>query len=209
MLLDNLTKLSRPSRNALSAALVIIAAIAVYNWMVAPHANYLFAAQQYESVVDNVAKKNKILSNTVKVKEKKLQELRERYAQLRHTLFTSDEAQELLSGLRVICEKADCTVNSLNFVTSKPNSKRKPVPLEAAAGQVKGNSDVAANNAVLSVTGVYGNIVELIEIIQERTQGVWIDSIEMTALEEDSAKLKCDMAVTIYTIQDKDTTVHE
>ncbi len=202
MLLDNLTKLNRPSRNALSAALVIIAAIAIYNWVVAPHATYLFAAQQYESVVDSVAKKNTILSNTIKVKEKKLQELREQSAKLRHTLFTSDEAQDLLSDLRVICEKADCTVNSLNFVTSKP----RQVTLGAAAGQAEGASDAVANNAVLSVSGVYGNIVELMEIIQERTQGVWIDSIEMTALEEDSAKLNCDIAITIYTIRDKDTT---
>jgi Tfp pilus assembly protein PilO len=209
MLLDNLAKLNRPSRNALSAALVIIAAIAVYNWMVAPHTNYLFAAQQYESVIGNVAKKNKILSNTVKVKEKKLEDLREQFAQLRHTLFTLDETKELFGDLRVICEEVGCTVNSLDFVTNESGSRRRPVPLRAVAGQIEGDSYIAANNVMLSVIGVYGDIIELMEIMQKRTQGVWIDSIEMTALDGDSAKLNCDIAITIYTIQDKDTTVNE
>lgn len=210
MLFNNLAKLNRLSRNALSAALVIIAAIAIYNWMVAPHATYLFAAQHYESAIDGVAKKNKILSNTVKVKEKKLEGLRERFAQLRHKLFTPDEAQDLLSDLRVICEKADCKVNSLNFIkTRESGSKRRQVTLGAVARQVEGDSDVVANNAVLSVTGVYSDIIGLLEIIQKRTQGVWIDSIEMTVFDEDSAELKCDMAITIYTIHDKDTITNE
>ncbi len=200
MLLDNLAKLNRKSRNALSAALLIIAAIAIYNWMVAPHANYLFAAQQYEFAVGGIAKKNKILSNTIKVKEKKREELSKQFAQLRRTLFTPDEAKELLGGLRVICERAGCAVNSLDFITSKSGSGHKQVTL----GQVEGASDVVANSAVLSVSGVYSNIIELLEIIQKRTQGVWIDSIEMTALDEDSAELNCDIAITIYTIHDKD-----
>lgn len=206
MLLDNLAKLNRPSRNALSGALVIIAAIAIYNWMVAPHATYLFAAQQYESVIGGVTKKNKILSNTIKVKEKKLQDLREQFAQLRRTLFTLDETKDLFSDLRVICEDVGCTVGSLDFITSESGSRRRSVPLGAVAGQVEGDSDVAAKSVALSVTGVYGNIIELIETMQKRTKGVWIDSIEMTALEGDSAKLNCDMAITIYTIHDKDTT---
>jgi len=200
MLLDNLAKLSRSSRNALSAALFIIAAIAIYNWMVAPHATYLFAAQQYESVIDSVARKNRILSNTINVKKKKLKELRERFSQLQSTLFIADEAKEFLSDLRVICEGTGCIVHSLNFTTGESDSQQS---------QFEDASGVITNSAMLSVTGVYSNIIELVEILQKRTQKVWIDSIEMTALDEDSAKLKCDMAITISTIHDKGITVNE
>jgi Tfp pilus assembly protein PilO len=209
MLLDNLAKLNRPSRNALSAALVVIAAIAVYNWMVAPHATYLFAAQQYESVIGSVVKKNKILSSTIKVKEKKLEDLREQFAQLRRALFTLDETKELFGELRVICEEVGCTVNSLDFITGESGSRRRPVLLGAVAGQVGGDSYIVAKNVMLSVTGVYSDIIELMEIMQKRTQGIWIDSIEMTALGGDSAKLNCDITVTIYTIHDEDITANE
>ncbi len=200
MLVDNLAKLNRPSRNALSAALIIIAAIALYNWMVAPHATYLFAAQQYESVVGSVAKKNKIISNVIGVKKKKLQELSEQFAQLRCTLFTPDEAKEFFSDLRVVCEGAGCTVHSLKFILMESSSQQKQ--FEDASGAV-------VNSAMLSVTGVYSNVIELVEILQKRTQKVWIDSIEMVALDGDSAKLNCDMAITIYTIHSKETTVNE
>jgi hypothetical protein len=58
MLVDNLTKLSRSSRNAVSASLILIAALAMYNWIVAPRTNYLLAAQRYEFVIEKVVKIN-------------------------------------------------------------------------------------------------------------------------------------------------------
>ncbi|MHC4356872.1 MAG: hypothetical protein ACYS0H_29585, partial [Planctomycetota bacterium] len=58
MLINSLAKLSRSSRNAASASLILIAALAMYNWIVAPHTAYLVAAQQHEVVVATVARKN-------------------------------------------------------------------------------------------------------------------------------------------------------
>ena len=37
-----------------------------------------------------------------------------------------------------------------------------------------------------------------------RIQGVWIDSLKMKTLDGDFTRLKCDMTITIYTIQDKE-----
>lgn len=196
MLIDNFAKLNRPSRSAVFTALIIIAAMAMYSWIAAPHATYLFAAQRYESVLGNIVKKNEVINNTVKVKKKKLEELREQFARLKRTLFTPNEAKEFLSDLETIAKETDCTVYSLNFSTSEPVLGNK---------QDKDASGIAANSAMLGVIGVYGNIIRLVEKLQMRTRGVWIDSLKMEAVDGKSPRLKCDMTITIYTIQDKET----
>ena len=196
MLIDNLAKSNRPSRSAVSAALIVIAAIAMYSWIVAPHTTYLSAAQQYDSTLGNVARKNEVIVNMVEVKKKKLEELREQFARLQSTLFTPSEAKEFLSDLEVIVKETDCAVYSLNLSTSEPVPESK---------QNKDASGISANRAMLGVIGVYDNIIRLVEKLQMRTQGVWVDSLKMEALDGDSAQLKCDMTITIYTIQDKET----
>lgn len=193
MLIDNLAKLNRSSRSAVFAALIIIAAIATYKRIVAPHATYLFAAQQYESVLGNVVKKNKVIHNTIKVKKKKLEESREQFARLKSTLFTPNEAKEFLSNLEVTVKETDCAVYSLNFGASKPVLENKQ------------NKGISANRATLVVIGVYDNIIRLVEKLQMRTQGVWINSLKMEPLDGDFTRLKCDMTITIYTIQDEET----
>jgi len=192
VLIDNFAKLNRPSRSAVFAALIIIAAIATYKRIVAPHVTYLFAAQQYESVLGNVVKKNKVIHNTVKVKKKKLEESREQFARLKSTLFTPNEAKEFLSDLEVTAKETDCAVSSLNFGASKPVLENKQ------------NKGISANRTTLVVIGVYDNIIRLVEKLQMRTQGVWIDSLKMKTLDGDFTRLKCDMTITIYTIQDKE-----
>ena len=195
MLIDNLAKLNRSSRNAVSAALIIIAAIAMYNWIVTPHTTCLFAAQRYESVVGNIAKKNKLISNTVNTKRKKLQELREQFVQLQSILFTPEEAKEFFSDLQAISEEAGCTVYSLNFIMSEAGPENE---------QSKDTSGIVTNRAMLSVVGVYENIIKLVERLQVRTQKVWIDSVKMEIVDYDSPQSKCDITITIYTIQDKE-----
>ena len=196
MLVDSFAKLNRSSRSAIFAALVIIAVIAMYNRIVAPHVTCLSAAQRHESVLGNVVKKNKVIHNTIKVKKKKLEESREQFAWLKNTLFTPNEAKEFLSDLEVTAKETDCAVYSLNFGASEPVPENK---------QNKDASGISANRAMLGVIGVYDNIIRLVEKLQMRTQGVWIDSLKMETLDSDLTRLKCDMTITIYTIQDKET----
>jgi len=196
VLIDNLAKLNRSSRNAVFAGLVIIAAIAMFNRIAAPHLTCLFAAQQYESVLGNVVKKNKVIHNTIKVKKKKLEESREQFALLKSTLFTPNEAKKFLSDLEVTAKETNCVVNSLNFGAGEPVLENK---------QNKDASGISANHAMLVVIGVYDNIIRLVEKLQMRTRGVWIDSLKMEALDGDFTRLKCDMTITIYTIQNKET----
>jgi len=196
MLVDNLTKLSRSSRNAVSGSLILIAAIAMYNWIVAPRANYLLAAQRYEFAMENVVKNNKTIDNRVNIKEKKLQELREQSAQLQSTLFTPDQAREFFSDLQAISEETGCIVYSVNLISNKPNSIKD--------GQLQDTAGIVTKSAVLSVVGVYKNITKLIKRLQSRTQKVWIDSVQLRTLDNRSDQPRCDITITICALTDKE-----
>ena len=200
MLIDDLAKLNRPKRNAFSAALVMIAAIAMYNWTVAPHTTYLFAVQRREAATDNILKESKVISDKVKIEKKKLQELRQQFAELQSILFTADKTKEFFSDLQPISEETGCIVYSLTFATGGPVLKGEES--ENALG-------IVTNSAMLSVVGIYGNVIKLVERIQARTQRVWIDPVRMEVLGDNPDQLKCDMTIVIYTIEDKEAALYE
>jgi hypothetical protein len=195
MLIDNLAKLNRSTRNAIFTALIIIATIATYNWIVAPHVTYLFAAQGYESAVSKTVEKNKVITRDVATKTKRLEELREQLARSRSTLFAPDEAKAFFSDLQAVAEEAGCTVHALNLVGNKPSSRDKR--------ETEDTSGITANSATLTVSGRYNSIFGLVEKLQNHAKKIWLDSFEMKIIDFSSGQLECSMTITIYTIQDK------
>jgi Tfp pilus assembly protein PilO len=195
MLIDNLANFNRSTRTTVFSALIIIAAIAMYDWIVAPHVTCLSASQRYESVVNSAVEKNKAIACDIKVKTKKLEELRQKLAVSRSTLFTRDEAEELFSNLQAVAEGTGCTVHAFNLVGNKPSSGDRQKPEDT--------SGVTANSAKLTVSGQYNSIFELMGKLQDCAKKVWLDSFEMKLVDFSSGRLECNMTLTIYTIQDK------
>jgi hypothetical protein len=196
MVVKHLVKANRSTRYAVSASLIVIALLAMYSWLVAPHVVYLSVVQGYESAMANLINKNNLISSKVKVKKKKLQELQEKSAQLQSTLFTSDKAREFFSDLQAISEQTDCVVQSLNMVKKNPKEKQP----EDASG-------IVTRSAVLSVVGLYKDMPRLIQRLQARTQKVWIDSMKILTVEYNSDRPRCDITITICEIQDKADTL--
>lgn len=198
MLTDNLANLNRSTRNTIFTALIIIATIAMYNWIVAPHVTYLFAAQEYKSAVSKAVERNETITREVEAKTKKLGELYEQLAKARSALFTPDETKEFFGDLQAISEETGCTVHSLNLVVSEPlfGDKRS-----------KNTSSIIANGATLSVIGQYNSIIRLVEKLQNHAKRVRMDSFKMGIIDSGSAQLKCNMTITIYTIQDRKATL--
>ena len=192
MLVDNLAKLGGSTRRASSTALIVIAAFAMYKWMVTPQAVYLSSAKGYESAVGKIMEQSKSITVQVEIKKKQLQALRENSAQLQSVLFTSVQAEEFFSDLQVISEQAGCAVHTINWVADKRNS-------------VSERLGVMTRSAELSVIGNYKNMVELIKRLQNRDEKVWIDQIGVQILDADSDKARCGMTITICQIIDKDT----
>jgi hypothetical protein len=200
VLIDNLVKLNSSSRNAISAAFILIAAIAMYSWMVAPHVNYLFAVQRYEPVVDDIDKQNEAISDKIKAKQKKVEEIKQKFTKIQGALFTAEKAEEFFSDLQAISEEAGCIVNSVNLITKEKIRDDK---------QSEYTSSILPKSAILSVVGLYGDIVRLLERLQLRTQKVWIDSIVMKSISEESDRLRCDIAITVHTFKDKEAIINE
>lgn len=192
MLYYNLSKLGSSTRNATSAALIVIAAFAMYNWMVTPQAAYLSSAKGYESAMDKILEQNKSITVQIENKKKRLQELRENSDQLQSVLFIQDQAKEFFSDLQVISEQSGCTVHTINLVAIERDPENERL-------------GVVARSATLRVVGVYRDMVKLIERLQARTEKVWIDEIGVQIIDPDSDKARCDLTITICQIIDKDT----
>jgi len=184
MLINYLVKLGNRVRNATSASLIIIALVAMYKWTITPQSSYLSAAKGYESAMNKVIEQNTMITTRVAARKKKLQELLESSSQLQSALFTYSQAKEFFSDLQVIAEQAGCVVQSTNFVTEKARSEDNHLGIET-------------KSADISVMGVYQNIENLVGRLQARDQKVWIDSIRMRTVDQNSDTIICDLTVTI------------
>ena len=193
MLSQNQKQTIRSSRNVVFSALVIIEAITLYNWIVRPHVNYLRAAQIYESVANKLAKKNQIISNNVTIRRKEHKELKERFEHIHLKLFDPVKAKEFFSDIQAMAEETNCIIYSLNF---------SPTDSALDTGQ-EVSSHITANHVLLSAVGNYKNTVALINKLQDRPKQVWIDSISIEPISNNSEQLKCDITITIYVIHSK------
>ena len=55
----------------------------------------------------------------------------------------------------------------------------------------------------MSVSGQYNSITKLVEGLQNHSPKVWLDSFVIKLVDYASGLLKCDMTITIYTIEEK------
>ena len=196
MLPNNLKKSMRSTRMVFLASLVLIGAIAIYNWFVAPHQNYLLAAQRYHSITGELAKKNQIISNNVIIKKKEIKELYEKFNQAHNMLFDPAGAREFLSNLQVLSEQENCIIYSLTY---------SPANLPSDTDSSLTDVYITRHQASLTVIGSYGNIVNLIKKLQDRPQQVDIASVSINSNINVSDGLKSDMTITIYVSHIKDT----
>jgi len=199
MLMNAFVKSSRSSRIAFSAAIVGIFTVAAYNWMVSPYTKYLYATQQYELMVCDVAKQNQIIKNKEAVKKKEIEQLRAELARAQTSLFTPVEADRFFSDLEALCNQANCAVYSINFLTE--NSK-------VQKSEANGN-EIVENSAAVSFVGSYGNIISFLSKLTNRPQKVLIRSLKVTASGNRSSPLVCEILITVYTVQDKEIFTNE
>lgn len=193
-------KLIGSSKNAVLITLTVIGAIAIYNRIVAPHANYLWAVQRYESIAGHLARKNQVINNNVKIKRKELEEIQAKFEHIRIKLFDPVKAREFFSDIQALSEQTNCTIYSLSF---------PPTDGALEADKSKASSQITENRATLSVMGGYRNIVSLINKLQDRPKQVWIDSVSIKPLSNRSDELKCDITITIRVIHNEESDTHD
>lgn len=200
MLISAFIKSSRSSRIGFSAAIVAIVAIAAYSWIVAPHTKYLHAAQQYELVLDNIAKKNQLIKSKEAIKKKEVEKLRTEFANVQALLFTSLEGKRFFSDIEAVCNETGCIVYSINFLSSNSGE---------LSASVDNDKAIVENSAVVSFVGSYGNIVNFLAKLINRPQEVLIRSLKLFTSSGKSDPLECEVMITIYTIREKEVLTNE
>jgi Tfp pilus assembly protein PilO len=180
-------------RNTTVAAVFIIMTIAIYNWFVTPHAQYLMAEQRYQQTMDSVETKCKILNSELKVKSKKLENLNKSYDQQKQMYFNADQVKDFLSSLQTTAEKNECTIQNIKFL---PAREVFTSAIDLTVHQYQAN---------LNILGGYGNIVKFLNTIQNRPQTVHIDSMSIE-MNNDNGLLECSLSISIYTLKVKERT---
>lgn len=184
----NLKKWSK--RNVTVSALLIIMAIAIYNWFVTPHANYLMAAQKYQQTIDTLDKKNKILNNDIQIRRKKLDNLNKEFEERKKSFFEIEKAKTFLSNLQTDAEQNGCIVENVRFMPSKDVSARDCENMIIHQYQVN-----------ITLQGDYGSIVKYINAVQNRPEKVWMESINFGTKNTANGDLGCDLKLSIYTLK--------
>jgi Tfp pilus assembly protein PilN len=104
----------------------------------------------------------------------------------RGRLFTPTEAEKFFAGTQPICEQAGCKIKSLLLS-----------PKDAVFEDKKTNGRITKKHAVLTLLGGYQNILKAVEKLQNRPQGVWLDSVSIQEGSE-TGSLECSMGISVY-----------
>jgi len=187
---DRTNTLSRSRRNALSAALIVIGAVAMYNWTVRPHVGYLRAVQRLEPVVSEIAVEKDRVRATLQPKLLKLRTLQQELAKVHEEFFTCEGSKAFVHDLQSLVEGTGCTVLVAAFTGDDSRQVREP---DKAVG-------VQASHVSLTVQGQYDQIVALLERQRNSRQKVWVDSCRMERSGTAAGQLKCQLALTTYTV---------
>jgi Tfp pilus assembly protein PilO len=182
-------------RNILAAAILLIAFVAIYNWFISPQTRYLAAAQKYHETIDSREQTGKLLTAQLKLRQKKLDELTQKFESDKQVFFEVEDAKTFLTGIQSLAETSGCQITNLKL------SPQKPII-------VKDNESVDINQyqVNMSLLGGYGNIVKFLNTLQNRPAKVWIDTINISMKQASSGYLNCNMTLSIYTLKVKENT---
>ena len=100
-------------------------------------------------------------------------------------LFTPTEAEKFFGSIEPVSEDADCMVKS--FLVSPKD----------ALFQDETNTPITKKHAALTLLGGYQDILKAVEKLQNRSQGVWLDSVSIKQGAQ-TGRLECSMGISIY-----------
>jgi hypothetical protein len=108
----------------------------------------------------------------------------------RSRLFTPTEAEEFFGGMQPVLEDPGCAVKSLLIS-----------PKDAVFKDEKANGLITKKHAALTLQGGYQDILKSVEKLQDRSPGVWLDSVSITQ-DSETGQLECSMGISIYVAGD-------
>jgi len=194
MLIEKVAKSSRETRIIVSLSTIAIVAIATYNWIVSPQTNCLYAAKQYEVMVDNAGKKSTVIKNRTHVRKIEIEKLSEEIKKTQDSFFSPGKAKEFFFDLDLVSRQCKCSIDSLNFIEPKITNPEEEKP----------QGGVTSKNAIISISGKYGNIVEFFRKLGAYSQRISVNNLVIENAGRQNEDVICYMTITIYLIDDKE-----
>jgi len=191
MLAEKIIQINRSHRRVLLISLVVIAAVAMYRWILSPYTGQLLAAQKYNYTLDSAIHKTGVMGTLLEAKKAKTGELAKESDRLRNQLFTPQEARQFFASLPAAVRQTGCVTQSVSIV---PETQR---------GSQNDSSGIVAKKAAVTVIGGYNDIIKFLGGLQTSEHKVWIESVRIDA--GGAGKLKCQVLLTLYCIERVET----
>jgi Tfp pilus assembly protein PilO len=187
MSVEKIIQINRSHRRVLLVSLVVIAAVAMYRWILSPYTGQLLAAQKYNYALDSAIHKADVMGTLLEAKKAKIGELTKESDRLRNQLFTPQEVRQFFASLPAAVHQTGCVTQSVSIV---PETQR---------GSQNDSSGIVAKKATVNVIGGYNDIIKFLEGLQTFEHKVWIESVRIDA--GGAGKLKCQVLLTLYCIE--------
>ena len=194
MIADRIRMHPRATRNASSAALIIIGVLAMYGWVLSPHVSYLHAMQRLGSVVDRVTEEKDRIGGGLDAKVRQWRTLQQHATEIDEGLFTADEAKAFDRGLLPLVEETGCAVVMADFAGSDKAEQRDEPNTPVA---------IAASHLNLEASGRPDQIVALLERLESHRPKVWIDSCRFEFSKGYSGRMDCVLVLTTYVVSNR------
>jgi hypothetical protein len=195
MIADRIRMYPRATRNASSAALIIIGVLAMYNWVLAPHLGYLHAIQKFESVVDRVVEERDRVCSTLDTKVGQWHTLQRELAELDDGVFTADQAKAFVRGLLPLVEETGCVVVLADFAGNKKTARIED-PNQTLVIEV--------SHLNLDTVGRPEQISALLQWLRDHRPRICVDSCQVDFSDGDSGRIECNLALTLYTVGNRE-----
>ncbi len=196
MLNNNITGSVPATKVFVAVSFVAIVAFAAYNWAISPQIAYLNAAEQYKSIVGGAGAKSTIIQKNIERKLVEIEKLQQDVSRLENSFFTFEKAREFFSDIEPVAVQHNCTIKSSDFM---PSVSKK-------SGDV---SDVTLSQAKIILSGNYKNIMKFLEKIRDYPQRIVVSNLLIERSNKINNDLNCQVSITVYVIEDKETVTHE
>lgn len=178
-------------RRAFSAALILVGAVALYNWVVSPHVGYLHAMRRLEPVVGRMVEQRQRIRGALDGKRQKLRSLQREFAETRQGFFTREESEAFTHNLQSFIEQVGCSIVIADFTYGSDGKQDRGPGMPAA---------VQDYHIGVIVWGYYDEITALLDRLQNNQPIVWVDSCRMDLLDARGGMLECRLALTTYVL---------
>jgi hypothetical protein len=190
MIADRIRMYPKVTRHGSSAALIIIGALALYNWVLWPHLGYLHAMQKLGAVVDRVAEERDRICSTLDAKVGQWHTLQGELAELDEGVFTAEQAKAFVRGLLPLVEESGCAVVRADFAgdgkTTRIEDPNQTLVIEVS-------------HLNLDALGQPEQISALLQRLRDHRPRIAVDSCQVEFSDRDSGRIECNLVLTLYT----------